>query len=193
MAVLILAHPAYLTEASIPSNGPCMKTSQTSMSACWRTIVLQFRLFKKGNVSVLDQRESAGSPLLRLCKELLSDIYSIHTLHVSPSDVGFTMIARPRLYILLLRKGHVHLAVDLPETYDHVKADFKARVGRPNAAAAFMASAEECLAAENDLRRRRGLEPAAMSASDWTYLFLTLAGASLPFQFLVASCNYSYY
>lgn len=147
--------------------------------------MLQFRLFKKGNVSVLDQRESAGSPLLRLCKELLSDIYSIHTLHVSPSDVGFTMIARPRLYILLLRKGHVHLAVDLPETYDHVKAYFKARVGRPNAAAALMASAEECLAAENDLRRRRGLEPAAMSASDWTYLFLSWS-QSLHFLLQVA-------
>ena len=31
------------------------------------------------------------------------------------------MIARPRLYMLLLRKGHVKLAADLHETYDKVR------------------------------------------------------------------------
>ncbi|OLP92330.1 hypothetical protein AK812_SmicGene25877 [Symbiodinium microadriaticum] len=124
-----------------------------------------------------------------LMEELLSDVYSIHSLYVSPSDVGFSMIARPRLYILLLRKGHVKLAADLRETYDKVKAYFRSRIGTSNAAAALIASAEECLAAENELRRRRGLEPvsaasssaasasassaSASSASDWTYLFLS--------------------
>ena len=164
--MLILAHPAYLRPASCP------------IGLTGKRPRLRCRL--AGGVQDLRSCDCA-----RGCKGLLSDIYSTHSLRVSSSDVGFTKIARPRLYILLLRKGHVHLAVDLRETYDHVKADFKARVGRPNAAAAFMASAEECLAAENDLRRRRGLEPAAMSASDWTYLFLSWS-QSLHFLLQVA-------
>ncbi|CAE7261818.1 unnamed protein product [Symbiodinium sp. CCMP2592] len=143
------------------------------------------RLFKQWFIMCwINQWVSAGSPPLRLCTELLSDLYSIHSLRVSPSDVGFTMIARPRLYVLLLRKEQVHLAVDLQETYDRVKAYFNARVDRPNAAAALIASAEECLAAENDLRRRRGFEPASMSACDWTYLFPTW-NQSLHFSLLV--------
>ena len=112
-------------------------------------------------------------------KDLLSEIYSIHSLYVNPSDVGFAMIARPRLYILLLRKGHVKLAADLRETYDKVKVYFRSRVGSSNAAAAFIATASECLTAENDLRRRRGFEPASTPASDWTYLCLSCKPVSL--------------
>ena len=100
-------------------------------------------------------------------EELLSHEYDIVELRVSPSDVGFSFLRRPRLYYVLVRRRSLRITRDIGATYLEICRHMHHHGLEPTPAWPWQASAEQVLAAENAARQRRGMGAMAIPSRDW--------------------------
>ena len=103
-------------------------------------------------------------------EELLSHEYDIVELRVSPSDVGFSFLRRPRLYYVLVRRRSLRITRDIGATYLEICRHMHHHGLEPTPAWPWQASAEQVLAAENVARKRRGMGAVATPSRGWAYL-----------------------
>lgn len=105
----------------------------------------------------------------RVLEERLGKWYDIVHLRMQPSDLGFVCVGRPRLYSILLRRGHVRVLADLRGAYDQVRQAFSGSrlvleqlwdIARPS----------DLCREENRLRKKRALSSIEEHTQDWTYL-----------------------
>ena len=102
---------------------------------------------------------------------IMGSRYFIWHMKVRPSDFGWTVCSRPRLYSLFLRKQGLRAVCDVKRLYSQLCEVCRNQVPSVQIPDCFIASEEELLAVENSKRLRRGLGvlQGARSAS-WQYL-----------------------
>ena len=94
----------------------------------------------------------------KVLEELVGDMYFIRGIRMSPSDMGFPFMCRPRAYSLLIRRQFRRgLPPDsMQDLYDAVVRDM-AYQAPEDATFVFCAPRDELLEVENAARARRGL------------------------------------
>ncbi len=103
--------------------------------------------------------------------ELLSDMYQIVAVKVSPNDLGYSIVRRKRIYHILYLRGHVEEAFSMQGMYDKVCEAAQAELTCPPLNAFFFgAGAADLCVEENRARKRRRLSPVKNASGDWTYL-----------------------
>ena len=104
----------------------------------------------------------------KILEELLGDMYDITTGDVSPQDLGFSFIARPRVYSVLTLRGRIVRTTDAQRLYKTVAATAARAVGP--LPSVLTAGVEEVLAEENRVRACRGMSPLLQPSQSWRYL-----------------------
>ena len=104
----------------------------------------------------------------RILEELLGDLYDITAEDVSPQDLGFSFIARPRIYSVLTLRGRIERTTDVQGLYRAVVAT-AARTKGP-LPSVLVAGIPEVLAVENHLRAKRGMSQLLQPSPSWRYL-----------------------
>lgn len=104
-------------------------------------------------------------------EELLGDLYHIQHIFMTPRDMGFPSIRRPRWYSILLRRENrgTHY-LDLESLYCKIKSALHYHVQGHPGAWVWRASAEQLLEYENEQRRHRGLPDLVVRSESWEYL-----------------------
>ena len=105
---------------------------------------------------------------VRILEELLGDLYDITAEDVSPHDLGFSFIARPRIYSVLTLRGRIERTTDVQGLYRAVAAT-AARTKGP-LPSVLVAGIPEVLAVENHLRAKRGMSQLLQPSPSWRYL-----------------------
>ena len=107
-----------------------------------------------------------------LIEEHLGESHVVYHLEIAPSDVGFTLIRRPRVYTVVYCKKKVRVLSDPVAVFKEVSTQIRCEVPQTRAACCLIGSPSEVVAYENILRsRRKKTAQQLQSASDdWTYL-----------------------
>ena len=105
-----------------------------------------------------------------LLEENLGHLYHVSHVRVSPSDLGFPMIRRPRIYSVLLRRDSASHPVAVQALYDALVADLRYSVDGSPSSWLWGAPSEDLLAEENRARAVRQLAPLTCPSTDWRYL-----------------------
>lgn len=95
--------------------------------------------------------------------------YWIWHLSLHPRDVGFQCMGRPRLYTLLISR-RLRILRTPTEMLEKLRPLLQARLPQLRVEDIMTASDAEVVAFENELRRRKGLEPILQSSACWEYL-----------------------
>ena len=103
---------------------------------------------------------------------MAGDLYMIFNVNMSPSDVGFNVIKRPRLYTILLSKAKLRLKCQPDLLLKHIISHMKSVLPRETAGKACLAvSSRDVVAYENSMRMKRGqTSMLATPSADWRYL-----------------------
>ena len=105
---------------------------------------------------------------MELLQHCLGSLYHIVALKVRPCHVGFTRVARRRLYCVLYLRKKVRILLPVQDVYNFVTRGFACNSG---AAESYVcASASQVMAAENAARLRRNLQPVSQISRCWAYL-----------------------
>ena len=102
--------------------------------------------------------------------EMLGDLYWIQHVRVSPSDMGFPFIRRPRLYSVLIRRAGARPPPDMQCMYAQIVDRMQYEVQPEVSAWAWRAPIDDLLQEENATRTLRGLSCVATPSGDWSYL-----------------------
>lgn len=129
---------------------------------CWCRIILS-------DLPAVAVHENVEGFDVSLLIALLGHAYAISVCRVKPEDVGFSFVLRPRMYIILARRGRTQaLCPDRFMPYDRLRAT--ARRQRVALPAVMMADDGEVLREENGERAKRGMAPLEAPSRDWRYL-----------------------
>ena len=104
----------------------------------------------------------------KILEELLGDMYDITAVDVLPEHLGFSFVARPRVYNVLTLRGRIVRTTDVQRLYRAVAAT-AARTTGP-LPSVLLAELPEVLAAENLVRAQRGMSEVAQPSPSWRYL-----------------------
>ena len=122
-----------------------------------------------------------------ILSERLGQHYAIHEVRVSPSDVGFSFLRRPRVYYVLARRGVLAVKRNIAAVYAEVAKRANPHGFEPNGlvpspAWVWQATAAQLLGAENLARQRNGMPPVQSPSQDWAYLLTSKQQAILAEQ-----------
>ena len=104
----------------------------------------------------------------KILEELLGDMYDITAVDVLPEHLGFSFVARPRVYNVLTLRGRIVRTTDVQRLYRAVAAT-AARTTGP-LPSVLWAELPEVLATENLVRAQRGMSEVAQPSPSWRYL-----------------------
>ena len=104
----------------------------------------------------------------KILEELLGDMYDITAVDVLPEHLGFSFVARPRVYSILTLRGRILRTTDVQRLYRAVAAT-AARTTGP-LPSVLLAELPEVLAAENLVRAQGGMSEVVQPSSSWRYL-----------------------
>ena len=104
----------------------------------------------------------------KILEELLGDMYDITAVDVLPEHLGFSFVARPRIYSILTLRGRIERTTDVQGLYRAVVAT-AARTKGP-LPSVLVAGIPEVLAVENHFRAKRGMSLLLQPSPSWRYL-----------------------
>ena len=104
-----------------------------------------------------------------LINDALQQWYWVWHLEVSPSDVGFGLIKRARVYTVLIKRTETLLR-DVGALHSAVLQGFHRHAPKPRALSCMCSDAAALLTAENAARLRAGLPEVSVVSGSWEYL-----------------------
>ena len=131
---------------------------------CWLKQVrhFQYALCLHENVKGFDTK---------LLTETLGDLYTLETLEMQPSDLGWgRVVSRPRLFTILVNNQKALLTTSVSGVFEEVKKRFRRFGPMVTAGDCLVALPAELLAEENRMRVMRGLQPVEDVSANWSYL-----------------------
>ena len=106
---------------------------------------------------------------ISILEEFMATEYVLHPFRVAPRQVGFHLIERPRLYVLLLRKKGVQLQAPVEQIYHTVAKELATSVCN-EVKDVFVARKPAVLAFENQCRSSKKLRKVEQVSRCWEYL-----------------------
>ena len=132
------------------------------MLLAWCCIVRAGRI----SVAILENTIGFDTSVLQDC---LGDAYDMVTLRVDPRHAGFAVTNRPRIYVVLVRKGRVRITHDMQQVYTEV-SNIVSSNSIHNISDAMLSSEAELVAVENATRKRLRLAKVTRRSPSWAYL-----------------------
>ena len=99
----------------------------------------------------------------------MAETFTVQNLTVHPADVGFGCVSRARVYSVLVRRSCTMVA-RVQSVYDSVKETFASVGGKLCIDDCLVATEEEVLAEENEVRLKRSLPLVTVRSTSWDTL-----------------------
>lgn len=136
--------------------------ARISVLLAWCCIVRTGRI----SVAILENTIGFDTSVLQDC---LGDAYDMATLRVDPRHAGFAVTNRPRIYVVLVRKGRVRITHDMQQLYAEV-SNIVSFNSIHNIFDVMLSSEAELVAVENATRKRLRLDKVTRRSPSWAYL-----------------------